>query len=210
MKWDGKKTTSFLALTTPKSIHSSFCEFRNSTPLSPTSFSIPQFLAPQNSTNPSHPSQATPTPSSSSQSSKSPTRSPTSTPLPNRQVSPSPFPHRLIPNPPFQLTTETTTCTPRAVQEQLKKLRKMAQAGSTTPSTDNKQSTPTPTKSTTASRKGAGTGAGVKKSRKPAAAGGRKGRKKGGKSAPVAGMDRIFRHTGFPETNGVSRRRRRR
>lgn len=85
-----------------------------------------------------------------------------------------------------QLTTDTTTCTPRAVQEHLKKLRKIAQ-GNADPSSPAKStiasskasSSHTPAKTP---RKRAATPAnGVKKPRKPAAGG--KGKK--GKAATV-------------------------
>lgn len=74
-----------------------------------------------------------------------------------------------------QLTTDEVTCTPRAVQEHLKKLRKIAQAD-VDPTAPGKAATTTPVK---ASRKAAATPAGVKKTRKPAA--GAKGKK--GKAA---------------------------
>ncbi|KAL9137930.1 MAG: hypothetical protein Q9175_000840 [Cornicularia normoerica] len=77
----------------------------------------------------------------------------------------------------LQLTTDEVTCTPRAVQEHLKKLRKIAQAEAD-PTTPGKATTITPSK---ASRKVAATPTGAKKTRKPVAGG--KGKK--GKAAAI-------------------------
>ncbi|CAF9921978.1 MAG: hypothetical protein ALECFALPRED_001987 [Alectoria fallacina] len=71
------------------------------------------------------------------------------------------------------LTTDDVTCTPRAVQEHLKKLRKVAQAEAD-PTAPGKSTITTPVK---AARKAAATPNGVKKTRKPATAGkGKKGK----------------------------------
>lgn len=73
----------------------------------------------------------------------------------------------------LQLTTDEITCTPRAVQEHLKKLRKIAQAEGD-PTAAGKSTTTPPVK---AARKATATPTGVKKTRKPAAAGkGKKGK----------------------------------
>ncbi|KAF6238677.1 hypothetical protein HO173_003183 [Letharia columbiana] len=87
---------------------------------------------------------------------------------------------------------QAITCTPRAVQEHLKKLRKIARADAD-PTAPGKATTTTPVK---ASRKAAALPAGVKKTRKPAAlpAGVKKTRKpaagaKGKKGKAAANVD---------------------
>ncbi|KAM0805331.1 hypothetical protein BDR22DRAFT_969070 [Usnea florida] len=72
-----------------------------------------------------------------------------------------------------ELTTDVVTCTTRAVQERLKKLRKMVGP------VDHNAQTPTKTATTLAqdTRKDAATPTGVKKTGKPAAAGNEKKRK---------------------------------